>query len=145
MIKKIRPRYYCEYCNKASGSAAAMKRHEKGCTANPGRECGICRETGLEQQSMLTLLEQIVDDGELSLKNLRDVTDGCPACIFAAIRISEVNICDDPLHRIFPDWMHWGDRMKMNDKSHIDFNVREEIDEYWREHNERDDVGSLSL
>lgn len=34
MRKALRMRYYCEFCNKGSGSASYMKRHEAGCTNN---------------------------------------------------------------------------------------------------------------
>lgn len=35
-------RYYCDHCKKVSGLRSAMEKHEKGCTLNPQRECGIC-------------------------------------------------------------------------------------------------------
>lgn len=35
-------RYYCDHCKKVSGLRTAMEKHEKGCTLNPKRECGIC-------------------------------------------------------------------------------------------------------
>lgn len=35
-------RYYCDHCKKVSGSRPAMEKHEKGCTLNPARDCGIC-------------------------------------------------------------------------------------------------------
>lgn len=35
-------RYYCDHCKKVSGARAAMEKHEKGCTLNPARRCGIC-------------------------------------------------------------------------------------------------------
>ena len=35
-------RYYCDHCKKVSGLRSAMEKHEKGCTLNPARECGIC-------------------------------------------------------------------------------------------------------
>lgn len=35
-------RYYCDHCKKVSGLRTAMEKHEKGCTLNPARECGIC-------------------------------------------------------------------------------------------------------
>lgn len=35
-------RYYCDFCKKVSGLKTAMEKHEKGCTLNPARECGIC-------------------------------------------------------------------------------------------------------
>jgi hypothetical protein len=35
-------RYYCDHCKKVSGLRTAMAKHEKGCTLNPARECGVC-------------------------------------------------------------------------------------------------------
>lgn len=35
-------RYYCDHCTKVSGLRTAMEKHEKGCTLNPNRDCGIC-------------------------------------------------------------------------------------------------------
>jgi hypothetical protein len=35
-------RYYCDFCKKVSGLRTAMEKHEKGCTLNPARDCGIC-------------------------------------------------------------------------------------------------------
>lgn len=35
-------RYYCDFCKKVSGLRGSMEKHEKGCTLNPARECGIC-------------------------------------------------------------------------------------------------------
>lgn len=40
----LRKRYYCDYCKRAGGSRVHMEKHEKGCTNNPKRECGIRRE-----------------------------------------------------------------------------------------------------
>lgn len=43
MIKKMRPRYYCEHCKKSGGSAHHMRNHEQSCTLNPDRKCGMCQ------------------------------------------------------------------------------------------------------
>lgn len=39
-IKKWR--YFCDFCKKSGGSGSHMAKHEKGCTLNPARECGLC-------------------------------------------------------------------------------------------------------
>lgn len=49
----MRPRYYCDYCNKGNGSASAMKRHESGCTKNPERACKMCETVGNIQNDEL--------------------------------------------------------------------------------------------
>jgi hypothetical protein len=42
-MKRVqRWRYYCDHCKKVSGLRSAMEKHEKGCTLNPQRRCGIC-------------------------------------------------------------------------------------------------------
>jgi hypothetical protein len=42
-VKRVqRWRYYCDHCKKVSGLRSAMEKHEKGCTLNPARDCGIC-------------------------------------------------------------------------------------------------------
>jgi hypothetical protein len=38
--------YYCEYCKKRSLASFSMKRHEKRCTMNPKRQCGVCKLLG---------------------------------------------------------------------------------------------------
>ena len=43
MRTAMRPRYYCDHCNKGNGSPSAMRRHERGCTMNPQRVCGMCK------------------------------------------------------------------------------------------------------
>lgn len=68
-------RYYCDYCKKQGGSASHISRHEKRCTMNPDRECGVCDLLGVAQ-----------DCANKCLKWLREACDNCPACILAAIR-----------------------------------------------------------
>lgn len=41
--------YYCEFCKKSGRSASHMAQHEKHCTANPDRECGMCEVIGNQQ------------------------------------------------------------------------------------------------
>lgn len=94
----MRPRYYCEFCTKSSGSAPHIKRHEAGCTLNPNRVCGLCREMGNDQPAMGNLLEvlrgftPIEEDASAKrwvaerLPKLREVANKCPACIMAALR-----------------------------------------------------------
>lgn len=37
MRTAMRPRYYCDHCNKGNGSPSAMRRHERGCSAASGQ------------------------------------------------------------------------------------------------------------
>ena len=92
MRTEMRPRYYCDHCNKGSGSPSAMRRHERGCTLNPQRACGMCKmleedggpEPAPPRDELLRLL-----DGE-GFKALAAAANDCPACILAALRSRNV-------------------------------------------------------
>jgi hypothetical protein len=103
MRRVQRWRYYCDFCKKAGGSAGHMARHEKGCTANPFRICGICKHAETIPEPLPKLIEFVklhcepVNDlpegvdpystiGKEELQALRQLADGCPACMFAALR-----------------------------------------------------------
>jgi hypothetical protein len=65
-----------------------MRRHERGCTANPQRVCGMCAkladEGGPDPAPPRDELVQIIDrDG---FKAMCDAANNCPACILAALR-----------------------------------------------------------
>ena len=54
--KQIR-QYKCDFCGKRGLSASAMSKHEKRCTMNPGRVCGVCAFcSGDDQAKMADLL-----------------------------------------------------------------------------------------
>ena len=59
LLKKV---YYCDFCKKKGMSASAMSKHEKHCTLNPTRECGLCKLTSINP----------VD---------------CPICFFSKLRL----------------------------------------------------------
>lgn len=88
MRTAMRPRYYCDHCNKGNGSPSAMKRHEAGCTLNPNRVCGMCRMLadagGPDPAPSRDELVRIMDaDG---FKAMCAGCNDCPACILAALR-----------------------------------------------------------
>ena len=95
MRTALRPRYYCDHCNKGNGSPSAMKRHERGCTLNPQRECGMCRmladEGGPDPAPARDELVRVMD--EKGFKAMCAVANECPACILAALRTKN---CFDP-------------------------------------------------
>ena len=103
MRRVQRWRYYCDFCKKAGGSAGHMARHEQGCTANPNRVCGICKHAESNPEPLATLVEFVKSNatthpvmteqsepyctlGKEALEELRKRADGCPACMFAALR-----------------------------------------------------------
>jgi hypothetical protein len=102
MRMKMRPRYYCDHCKKAGGSAGHMKRHEASCTGNPARICRMHDATGANPLPLAELVALIPTIGvfhtgseyhedyrsldDAALKVLREKADGCPVCMFAALR-----------------------------------------------------------
>jgi hypothetical protein len=110
-IKKVN-QYICDFCGKKKYSASHMVKHEKRCTLNPGRECGMCimtGEGGLPLKELLELLPEPImkpmlpPDGDIfHLRNaeeieavmprLRAESNNCPACIMAALRQKKIPI-----------------------------------------------------
>ncbi len=95
MRTALRPRYYCDHCNKGNGSPSAMRRHERGCTLNPQRVCGMCaklaEEGGPEQTCGTQELLAVLD--AQGFKAMCLAANDCPACILAALRSR--NVQDD--------------------------------------------------
>lgn len=102
MRTAMRPRYYCDHCNKGNGSPSAMRRHERGCTANPQRICGMCsmlaREGGPEPAPPLSILLDTLDTE--GFKAMCDLANDCPACILAALRVRNMPADADGLCRV---------------------------------------------
>lgn len=94
MRTAMRPRYYCDHCNKGNGSPSAMRRHERGCTLNPQRECGMCKmqheDGGPEPAPSRDELVRIMDTQ--GFKAMCEAANDCPACILSALRTK--NGCD---------------------------------------------------
>ena len=108
MRKAKRWRYYCDFCKKAGGSAFHMKNHESSCTKNPDRHCNMCNLIDSVQVPMSRLKAIISsykdridgfftdkhEDAERAvielLAALKEETDGCPACILATLRQTEM-------------------------------------------------------
>jgi hypothetical protein len=86
MRREKRWRYYCDHCKKSGGHAYHLRNHEKRCTANPDRECGICEQMGELPLPIKELIAVLEPRG--GLERLRDIANNCPACILAAIRQS---------------------------------------------------------
>ena len=88
MRTAMRPRYYCDHCNKGNGSPSAMRRHERGCTANPNRVCGMCaklaEEGGPEPAPPRDELVKVMDAQGFTA--MCEAANKCPACILAALR-----------------------------------------------------------
>ena len=129
--------YYCDFCKKTGRSASAMSKHEKKCTLNPNRVCGMCRAASLEQKPLSELM-RIANHGlyrprgpatrtgnaKLVLEMI-DYAEGCPVCVLAALRQSGKTrpVCNE-------------DGLILVDA--YPFNYKEEIDKFWAELRERE-------
>jgi hypothetical protein len=90
MRTAMRPRYYCDHCNKGNGSPSAMRRHERGCTLNHQRECGMCKmqADSFDPAPPRDDLVRVMD--EHGFKAMCEAANNCPACILAALRTKNV-------------------------------------------------------
>ena len=86
-------RYYCDHCSKGKFHRPAMEKHELSCTMNPNRVCRMCKMAQIEQKTLSALIPLLPvfntenpDPGKGEA--IRAATNGCPACILAAIRQS---------------------------------------------------------
>jgi len=61
-----------------------MKRHEDACTANPNRTCRMCAM----KPDMPDLIAATKKCTESNIEPLREMAEGCPACMLAGIRQS---------------------------------------------------------
>lgn len=138
MRTKTVKRHYCDHCNKGMLQIPAMVKHEKGCTLNPDRICGMCGFNGGTPSPPIDELKAIhqedIDNSIANGSNLETVgfeplmtypslrgdllkaTD-CPACILAVIRQSNEE-------RVF-----------------LNFDYQKELKEFWAAHNDEPEYG----
>ena len=100
--------YYCDFCNKKSLNGAYIKRHEEGCTNNPGRHCKLCE--GREIREFIEQLKQRFEIREtepdeysgisrsiewrsepITLNEILEFTEGCPNCTLSILRQTKLN------------------------------------------------------
>ncbi len=102
MRDALRRRYWCDYCRKGGNSRHHMAIHEKGCTLNPNRVCGVCSVVDLGAKPLAELIAFVAsnatweagprdqkDRGFLDderVKGLRELAGGRPVCMLAALR-----------------------------------------------------------
>lgn len=97
MIEKTVTAYICEFCGKKQFAKGSMRRHERRCTANPGRECKMCDQVEIAGFATTTcglarlveIMSNRAEPPKHRMEAARAETD-CPACILAAIRQSGV-------------------------------------------------------
>ena len=117
MITKQRTVYYCEFCKAHKMTKNSMELHEKHCTANPDRHCRVC-ENGWDKDLLKKYEGRFVKDsgvwtkGPITLAQLQEDVEYCPACTLAIIR--QCNLNNSP-----------GD--------FVEFNYQKANKEYWDE------------
>lgn len=104
--------YYCDYCKKKGLSAHYVGKHERRCTANPNRQCGICNTLqgaspnigeiveqlkkrfkiiGLESDGVVIELQCKWTAEPVTLDEISKMVEGCPNCILAILRQTKLN------------------------------------------------------
>lgn len=83
MKVKVKTVYYCEYCGKKMFVRKAMERHEKRCTRNPNRSCGMCQGYVEFDVKLRPSDDDFSVVWEIDMDHVLDMVDGCPACALA--------------------------------------------------------------
>lgn len=107
--------YYCGFCKKHGLSAGVISKHEKYCTANPKRECRMCKKITPDQingiiegfKKTFTIKKELVwsdhidenveqesviwTGAPVTLKEIRYIVKDCPNCILAVLRQTGMN------------------------------------------------------
>jgi len=126
MIEKQITGYYCSYCRKFGRSKHAMKKHELHCTMNPQRVCRICALPDQEPQAPTRKLLKSLDiQGGVDIDTLRATANGCPICMFSAIRQSGIMKAA------------WGPAVEKATA----FRLKDELAAFWKEYNSNQDYG----
>lgn len=129
MRKVKRWRYYCDHCKKSGGTAHSIAKHERGCTANPSRICGVCDRLALAAAPLSELVALVRSIGKLehnefidyswysldsvAFATLREKAANCPCCILAALR--------------------QGNGQAMSD---VNFDFKQEIKDVWKDYDD---------
>lgn len=108
MRKVKRWRFFCDHCKKSGGTSHHMLKHERGCTANPDRVCGICDRIGINAAPLAELIAFVRQAGKSeydehsdhywlsvdaeAFAQLKQKADECPCCILAALRQTKAEV-----------------------------------------------------
>lgn len=130
-----RTRYYCGFCEatgrlKGFWTKPRAEKHERGCTANPERICGLCEEVaesigGKSEQRPIAELVAALSEVKpgWGMDDLRKAADNCPACILAAIRQSPIR--NGMSTADYWEWM-----------TGLNFDFKSELEKFWETQND---------
>lgn len=128
--------FYCDHCRKHGLSRAAMEKHERHCTLNPGRTCRWVIdgeyhsfEDAFDLARIVNAIREAVPLNETTIDWLRIVTTGCPACMLAALRQSGVEYHYPPGAQgpIF-DYVKEVERFREDERNEWDSEERRQIE-----------------
>lgn len=123
MRKAKKWRYYCDFCKKSGAAGGWIAKHERGCTRNPERVCGMCEKAQLEQKPLPELLLVLLEHGA---DGVLEHASGCPACVVATIHA----------HRKLEPLEYEHDTGYSN---YIDFDYTKAAAKFWDDVNSRDE------
>lgn len=120
VLKKV---YYCDFCKKKSPrSGKDIIRHEKGCTRNPDRVCGLCNRVDvkfyIEKFKRIIKLNtkeiygfNSTEKRESIFRWIDSLMDGCPNCILTILRCAEFYVADFNYKERYEVWLkeNWSD------------------------------------
>ena len=100
MRSKTVQMHYCDFCKKKGMRPDIIKEHERRCTGNPNRICGMCELIGNINppiEVMAKTIEKLVGveifpnlKGPLPILSVEEIrkvlVHDCPACLLAVIR-----------------------------------------------------------
>ena len=113
MKTKVKTVYYCEYCGRHRLTSYSIKEHEKHCTLNPHRVCRMCGRSDLtpllEKYTSRFVIEKkearyggvaltfVWTRGEVTIEDIQDDVEGCPACTLAILRQTGLDKYPSPI------------------------------------------------
>lgn len=135
--------YYCDFCTKHGLSRAAMEKHERHCTMNPGRTCRWVLLDDLPAARSLSIagtsthrfrrglprwlrMQTPLTDG--IFEALRVHTAGCPACMLATVRQSGVDRMSGFDYSCRWDYLEEVERFRADERSHWEYEERRDIE-----------------
>lgn len=124
--------YYCDFCGKHRLTINSIENHEKHCTLNPNRECGMCgekanykKEIEFVNRNYKILISKrdkktygiegtYCENFRNKIKKLKERID-CPACVLSILRQSKI------------------------DNVYFEYDYKEEAEKWWQEKREEEE------
>ena len=127
--------YYCEYCKKHLHKRPSMEYHEKHCTANLDRLCGLCGRTGRTKRSLSVLVRYFkrqmfapegtntADIKQPKLDNIMEEVNYCPICTLAIIRGCGLTYPYDIKFDYNKEMETWWENVRQEEREHDEWDA----------------------